>query len=150
MIQRNKSVISIQLPSVIGWLLYVRSLKLIWQELQSKYAAAHLLTRRLNQDRLENFFSQSRFHGGHRDNPDSMQFNAAYKQLTISRILTPVSNKNCEDDVENFLINLESFASTRQTENQENQREFLSFPACENQLPPLPGHIDELMVELAS
>ena len=45
-----------------------------------------LLTGRLNQDSLENLFSVIRGKGEHRDNPDSVQFKAAFTETTIDSI----------------------------------------------------------------
>jgi hypothetical protein len=136
-----------QLPSVIGWQLNINSIKMIWEELSTKYSLECLLTRRLNQDKLENFFSQIRFCGGHRDNPDSIQFNAAYKQITVNRVLAPVSNKNCEDDVESFLVKVEHFTSNRQTlhTSSSSKREDDS-----HKLPVLPSDTGEVLAECTS
>ena len=55
-----------------------------------------LMTGRINQDCLENFFSQIRGKGGHRYNPSSKDFRYAYRSLCCRLLLTPVSSSNCE------------------------------------------------------
>ena len=43
----------------------------------------YLLTNRLNQDCLENFFSIMRSRGGHSDNPNTVELRAAYRSVCI-------------------------------------------------------------------
>ena len=137
----------LQLPSVIGWQLNINSIKMIWEELSTKYSLECLLTRRLNQDKLENFFSQIKFCGGYRDNPDSIQFNAAYKQITVNRVLAPVSNKYCEDDVESFLVKVEHFTSNRQTLHTSSSSK---WEDDSHKLPVLPSDTGEVLAECTS
>ena len=65
-----------------------------------------LLTGRLNQDSLENLFSVIRGKGGHRDNPDSVQFKAAFTETTIDSIFLTIKQANCEEDMDSFLMTL--------------------------------------------
>lgn len=43
----------------------------------------YLLSYKLSQDHLENFFSSVRDRGGHNDNPTAFQFMTAYKRLLV-------------------------------------------------------------------
>ena len=65
------------LPSLKGWINNIKSIRDLVQ-LMSNFDADYLMTRRINQDMLENFFSQVRLKGGHIDNPDTRQFASAY------------------------------------------------------------------------
>ena len=61
--------------------------------------ARFLLTRRLNQDALEHFFSIIRSCGGFRDNPTPYEFLHAFKQASVNHLLLPVCSGNCSVDV---------------------------------------------------
>ena len=61
------------LPCLKGWKLYINSLLGLWEDVHISYRLQFLLTNRLNQDCLENYFSLVRGRGGHLDNP--MLFN---------------------------------------------------------------------------
>lgn len=45
-----------QIPSVQGWLLNIPSLQGLWEDVSSVYKLQYILSRRINQDCLENFF----------------------------------------------------------------------------------------------
>ena len=143
-----------QLPSVVGWQLNINSIKQLWQELHSNFKLDYLLTRRLNQDKLENFFSQIRFRGGHADNPTTVQFNAAYRQITVSQILAPVDNKNCEDDMDHFLIcAAENLGPKSDKQNSDKQNSNTSPPSNNpsdgTEIPVLPSDTGELLDQCA-
>ena len=57
-----------------------------------------LLTGRLNQDCIENFFSQVRAKGGHRFNPSAREFRFAYRSLCSNMILASIPSANCSFD----------------------------------------------------
>ena len=61
------------------------------------------MTRRLNQDGLENMFGVIRMCNGPNDRPDPTQFRQAYRKATASRILTAPVSANCEADGDNLL-----------------------------------------------
>lgn len=50
----------------------IASLKLLFQDMKNKYDIKYILTHRLNQDVLENFFSQIRTRGGLHDHPSPL------------------------------------------------------------------------------
>ena len=79
----------------------ISSLKILWESLDSRYNCRFLLTSRLNQDCLENHFSQIRSRGGFRDNPDPIQFRAAFKQVAVKNLLVPPKSGNCEKEIKN-------------------------------------------------
>lgn len=50
------------------------SLKLLFEDLVARFGIKYILTYRLNQDVLENFFSTIRAKGGLHDHPDALEF----------------------------------------------------------------------------
>lgn len=64
-----------------------------------------LLTNRLNQDFLENFFSMARQRGGWNLNPTARSFRLFFRIKSITNLLTPSKFSNCEEDNDQqFLI----------------------------------------------
>jgi len=78
----------------------INALQTIWSLLKSEYDVSFLLTSRLNQDSLENLFSIIRGRGGHRDNPDAVHFQSAFKQVIIQNMFVPSPTANCRNDGE--------------------------------------------------
>ena len=68
-----------------------------------------LLTRRLNQDGLENLFGVIRMKNGLNEMPDPTQFRMALRQVTATRLLAP-GTANCEADGDVLLSALTSVA----------------------------------------
>ena len=95
-----------------GWQLSITALLGLWDHLHSQHGLAFLLTGRLNQDPLENFFSIIRHKGIQRVNPDSGQFRAAFRQCMVDSIMVPGKNSNCEEDVDKFLLTLKHVETT--------------------------------------
>ena len=93
------------LPCLEGWKLSINSLIQLWDQLHQEKGLEFMLTNRLNQDCLENFFSRIRGRGGHRDNPDSVQFRSEYRAVAVDSLFSTCSNNsNCEDDIDKFLL----------------------------------------------
>lgn len=67
-----------------------------------------LLTNRLNQDCLENHFATIRSRGGFRDNPDPYLFASSFRQVVVKHLLCPPSGTNCDDDMTEFLLQLQN------------------------------------------
>ena len=86
------------LPCLEGWKLSINSLISLWNHLHDDFSLEFLLTNRLNQDCLENFFSMIRGRGGHRDNPDSVQFRAEYRAIAVESLFSCSIESNCKDD----------------------------------------------------
>ena len=59
----------------------IQALLMLWDILHKEHGVSFLLTRRLNQDCIENLFSVIRSKGAARDNPDASQFRAALRQV---------------------------------------------------------------------
>lgn len=79
-----------------NWIVTISSLKHLWNVLSEK-GFEYILTRRLNQDCLENHFGYIRKQGGNSRNPTAKQFQSAFKKNFGSMFLKVVRNGNCED-----------------------------------------------------
>ncbi|GFN74539.1 transposable element p transposase [Plakobranchus ocellatus] len=93
-------------PCVDGWRMSIWSLEALSTDLFDNYAINYLLTSRLNQDCLENMFSIIRGKGVQRDNPNVVDFKGSFLQTVIDHLFVTSDRKNCEDDVDHFLISL--------------------------------------------
>ena len=94
----------------------------IWKHLHEELSFQFLLTRRLNQDPLENFFGQIRAQGGNCDNPTPIQFSRAFRKLFVNNFLSAIPTGNCAEDPDVFLVKLEDRAATQNTaESEVNQ-----------------------------
>ena len=99
-------------PCFTGWRITIASILSLWNELHDKEHFNFVLTSRLNQDCIENLFSIIRGKGGHRDNPDTREFRAAFRQVVFDQLLLPSKGSNCAADVDKVLLSLSSIAST--------------------------------------
>ncbi|XP_046387255.1 uncharacterized protein LOC124156641 [Ischnura elegans] len=73
----------------------ISSLLHLWRQLKIS-GFSFLLTRRLNQDCLENYFGSVRRVGGNSINPTPVQFKRAFKKLFVLRYLHSRGTGNCE------------------------------------------------------
>ena len=76
------------------WQITINSVIELWKILKN-YNFAHLKTRRLNQDCIENFFGSVRQQGGNCLNPTPIQFSRAFKKLFSLRFLQHSDTQNC-------------------------------------------------------
>ena len=53
-----------------------------------------------------------RSRGGHRDNPNSVEFRADYRAVAIDSLFVKSQNTNCIEDIDSFLLKLGNFASS--------------------------------------
>ena len=88
-----------------GWELTIKAMMALFTELKS-YGFQYMMTKRLNQDCLENYFSQIRSLGGHNTNPTSYSFHSSFKIACVNSLTNVKRNKNCLDDDDNFLVEL--------------------------------------------
>ena len=100
------------LPCLEGWKMCINSLLQLWEFLENSHSLKFLLTNRLNQDCLDNFFSVMRNRGGHRDNPNSVEFRTGYRAVAINSLFVKSQNTNCIEDIDSFLLKLGNFASS--------------------------------------
>lgn len=88
-----------------GWMLTLTSLSMLYDELkQQKFE--YLMTKRLNQDCLENFFSCIRGTGGHRTHPTAYELQNSFCVICVNSWVQLSKSQNCENDGDDFIINL--------------------------------------------
>ena len=85
---------------------------LLWKTLENANIK-FLLTRRLNQDALENMFATIIEKGRYHTNPDARQFRAAFRQVLVDSLMLKSDGANCEDDLDSFLLSLKSLKTAR-------------------------------------
>lgn len=111
-------------PFQKGLLLSNASLKYILPYLQNKYnnkfKIEYLITRRFNQDIIENFFSYIRRMGHNYDHPPPLEFSNRLRKYILSKHSSAIFaiDKNCRDDDTND-INLVSLNQTIHSSNLE-------------------------------
>ena len=99
----NKDVTN-RLKCLRGLVLTLHGTLALWKELHDNQSLKFLLTRRLNQDPLENFFGTIRQQGRNSDNPTPLQFTRAFRTLFFDNILVPSASGNCMGDIDSFLV----------------------------------------------
>ena len=101
-----------RISCIEGWKLSINGILLLWKTLENANIK-FLLTRRLNQDALENVFTTTRGKGRYHTNPDARQFRAAFCQVFVDSLMLKSNGANCEDDIDLFLLSLESLKIAR-------------------------------------
>ena len=81
-----------------GWILVISAVVMLWTDVLVNNNYQHLMTCRINQDCLENFFASIRQANGCADNPVPSQFNAAMKQCMVNSLMRPSKLSNCAFD----------------------------------------------------
>jgi hypothetical protein len=81
-------------------------MEMLIESLLQSQSFDYVLTGRVTQDCLENFFAQVRSRGGNRSNPSAAEFSYAYKALAANLLLTPVKSGNCEVNSDDLLLDL--------------------------------------------
>lgn len=89
------------------WQITINSIMQLWDTLKS-YNFMYVLTRRLNQDCVENFFGSIRQQGGNCLNPTPIQFARAFKKLFSIRFLEQINTTNCAPDKDEMLSEIET------------------------------------------
>lgn len=84
--------------TVRGWKITIKGTLLLWEELHSDFGFSRLLTRRLQQDPLENLFGTIRKQHGCNEHPNAFQFTAGLKHVSISKMMKLSRKGNCEED----------------------------------------------------
>lgn len=75
------------------------SLRLLFEHLKARFSTKYLLTYRLNQDVLENFFGVIRAKGGLHDHPDALEFKYRLRSYILGRNEGSLSSfGNVEED----------------------------------------------------
>ena len=87
-----------------GWILSIYCLLGLWEDMKNNYGFKFILTSRLNQDPIENFFSVIRRNkGDNMDNPNAKQFCEAFRSAMYNNMTRPSKHANCIDDLGHFL-----------------------------------------------
>ena len=68
------NAISVLLPCQQGFLISIRSLKALYEDLKIRNSVTYILTSRLNQDSLESLFGRIRSFGGPNTHPTAVEF----------------------------------------------------------------------------
>lgn len=100
----------VQIYCIDGWLINLAALQALWSDLQ-EYEVKFLLTRRLNQDCLENLFGKLRLRGGSNDHPTVYCFSKALRSVVNNDLLQVPLSGNCERD-ESLLLDVTSDCET--------------------------------------
>ncbi|XP_042147126.1 uncharacterized protein LOC121836326 isoform X9 [Ixodes scapularis] len=99
-----------QPQTTIGWQVTIRSVLMLWDELSNSYDFKFLLTRRLQQDPLENIFGAIRQMLGCNTNPNVNQFTSGLKHIGIKKLFRLSNNGNVEDEKADLLKELPIFS----------------------------------------
>lgn len=91
------------------WQVTIKAVLLQWGELHQDLGFDSLLTRRLQQDPLENLFGIVRQQHGCNDNPTVFQFIAGLKHIMLGKLFKLSESTNCEDDTSFLLAELSTF-----------------------------------------
>ena len=102
--KQTKTDVTNQLRCLKGFQMTLNGILTLWDQLHSNWHLEYLLTRRLNQDPVENFFGLIRQQGGNSDNPTPQQFCRAFRTLFFDNFLTPLPSGNCAKDLDNILV----------------------------------------------
>ena len=73
----------VTLPCQTGLIMSIRSLRLLYEELQKTWNVRYILTSRVNQDCVENLFSRIRAFGGPNSHPNSIECKNRLKLLLL-------------------------------------------------------------------
>ncbi|XP_042143896.1 uncharacterized protein LOC121834216 [Ixodes scapularis] len=82
--------------TIRGWLVTIRAVLMLWEDLSQNFNFTCLLTRHLQQDPLENLFGSLRMKHGSNEHPNVLQFIAALKHVSVGKLFTLTSRGNCE------------------------------------------------------
>lgn len=86
-----------------GWLIAIRCLRKIWEALKNSYK--FLLTRRLTQDCLENYFGLLRQQGGNNRYPTPKNFMSGYKKTIGMKYLEAINTGNVQEPTDEPCLN---------------------------------------------
>ncbi|XP_064475297.1 uncharacterized protein LOC135389170 [Ornithodoros turicata] len=92
-------------PTVNGWQVTINAVLALWDDLHENSNFEHLLTRRLNQDPLENMFGQFRQMHGSNETPNAFQFVAGLKHTLASKVVNATGRGNCEATELSLILN---------------------------------------------
>ncbi|CAB3238210.1 unnamed protein product [Arctia plantaginis] len=100
---KNGNNVTSSVRFIDGFQITITSIMLLFDDLRME-GFNFLMTRRCNQDALENFFGQIRTKNGTALNPTCRQFALAFKNLFFCNIIKPPKGGNCADDFGTLLV----------------------------------------------
>ena len=105
----------------LGWLLNIRTLRKIFDQIVVEGHMRCICTFKLCQDSLENMFGSIRASLGNNNNPSCQQFKAAYKRIIIGA-LNKTDNGNCyfDDSISLLTLGLKCKSATAVVEKRFN------------------------------
>ena len=126
-----------------GYKITINAVLQLFEHLKSFYGIRYLLTRKLCQDPLENFFSVMRQKGGCSDSPTALRFTGLFKKACVNKLLKPFGTGNCEVDKNLLLIEYSSSAKNSSSTNKNrnstnfnnNQNNIFSIPVTPVSIP---------------
>ena len=123
-----------QIKCITGWKISLSAINQLWYHLRDNYNFQFLLTRRLNQDPLENFFSVIRHKGGSCDNPTPSLFCKLFRQIFSMELMTVSDSANCEADNDAFLLMLGDMRKLKSKQANINNGQVVPDEAVESDL----------------
>lgn len=106
-IDKNNKDVTNSIKCIKGWGITIKSFELLWEKVM-EVGFKYLLSRRLNQDALENLFGKIRQQNGNCINPTPIQFQRTFRKLLCLDILNSGS-ENCQGDPDKVLLNFTDF-----------------------------------------
>lgn len=107
-VNNQNSDVTKKVRFITGWRISISGLKHLWT-LLSNVGYQFVLTRRLNQDALENFFGFIRQQNGNCTNPTPIQFERSFRKLICINLLNS-GTENCEGDTDKMLLKISDFS----------------------------------------
>lgn len=86
-----------------GFQITLKSILLLFEDLKSE-GYSYIMTRRLNQDCLENLFGRVRTRNGNSTEPTSWQLVSAFRKIFFITIIKHSKQGNCSDDLSDILL----------------------------------------------
>jgi hypothetical protein len=103
-INSSDRAITSQIKCIKGWMITLAAISKLWKHLSESCDFSFLISRRLNQDNLENFFGAIRQKGGKCDNPTPFMFGKQFSHVCTSNLITSMPSSNCQPDTDSFLV----------------------------------------------
>ena len=101
-----------------GWTLTLNSFLGLTDEMLQHMN--YFMTKRCNQDCLENFFSRIRGSGGNRTDPSAFDFASAYRLASVNIFSSKSKYTNCEEDEDKFMFVLMNTNNDKGDKAEEN------------------------------
>lgn len=135
--KENKDITA-YVKSIRCWCISIQALIILWEKLMERNFS-FILTRRINQDSLENFFGSIRQQGGNAVNPTPIQFKRAFAKLFLTDFLH-AEKLNCAEDFDEMLSTMSDFSARLEISDDEHQHEYQPFAIdhCDYHLQSLP------------